>query len=122
MSKRHRARLDKHAADQAKHREDLAEKKAPDREDFGRGALTTILVLYDLACRSSDDENAGLELAMMLRRGVVENLEQVGFDPEQIKIRFDRMSERPQADRERWRIKRKWNAELKAQKEASAQK
>jgi hypothetical protein len=122
MSKRHRARLDKHAKDQAKHREDLAEKKAPDREDFGRAALTTILILYDAACNRLEDKDAGLELATTLRRGVVEHLEHVGFDGEQSAIRFDKMADRAVKDHERWRVKREWHAEAKAQKKASAGK
>ena len=122
MSKRHRARLDKHAEDQAKHRADLAEKKAPNREHFGRAALTVVLILYDAACNDSEDKEAGLELATTLRRGIIENLEHVGFDREQAVIRFDKMSERAAKDRERWRVKREWNAEAKAQKKASAGK
>jgi hypothetical protein len=122
LSRRGRARLDRHAANQAKHREKLVEKKAPDREHFGRAALSTILILYDAACYRLEDKDAGLELATTLRRGVIEHLEHVGFDREQIAIRFDKMADRAVKDHERWRIKREWNAEAKAQKKASAEK
>jgi len=122
LSRRGRARLDRHAANQAKHREKLVEKKAPDREDFGRAALATILILYDGACKRLEDKGAGLELATTLRRGVIEHLEHVGFDREQAAILFDKMAERAIKDHERWRVKREWKAEVKAPKEANAQK
>lgn len=106
MSRRARARLDRHAANQAKHRKRLAEKKAPDREDFGRAALTVTLMVYQA--------DPGSELAVMIRGAVVRELEHVDFDREQAEIRFDKMVERLAKDRERWRAKRKWIAEVGA--------
>jgi hypothetical protein len=114
MSKRRRARLDQRAGHQTKYRKTLSEKKAPTREDFGRAALNVALILFDAAV-NMDDEASGLELANTLRRGIVEDLEHVGFAREQIIVRFDKMSERATEDRERWRIKREWMEEKRNQ-------
>lgn len=110
MSKRRRARLDQRAGHQTKYRKMLSDKKAPTREDFGRAALNAILILYE-ALINTADKAAGMELADTLRRGIIENLEFVGFDHEQIVIRFDHMAERAVEDRERWRAKREWMGE-----------
>ena len=50
----------------------LAEKKAPNRERFGRTHLTVVLILYDAAFNKRKDKEAGLELATTLRRGIIE--------------------------------------------------
>lgn len=110
MSKRKRARLDRHATDQSNYREDLDAKKAPTREDFGRAALTVVLVFYDEACSSTDDKNPGLELANILRLKISEVLEACDFSREQIVMRFDRMSLRAVTDHQRWRASRKRKA------------
>lgn len=106
LSRRGRARLDRHAANQAKHRENLAEKKAPNREDFGRAALTVALVLYHA--------DPGSDVPDAIRRAIVRELEHVGFDREQAVMRFDKMTERAAKDRQRWRVKREWVEEMKA--------
>jgi hypothetical protein len=115
MSKRKRARLDQRTKHQKNYRSSLVDKKAPNREHFARAALTVALILYEKAV-SVDDKAAGLVLADTLRLGIAGNLEHLGFDPDQIKIRFDKMAERAVQDRERWRVKREWKAEVRAQK------
>lgn len=113
MSRRRRARLDQHAANQKKYRYSLLKKNAPNREAFGRAALNAILVLYDHAC--NQPANNGRELVELLHKMVIGNLEHVGFDREQCIIRFDQMADKVQGDRERWRNKRSWSAETRGQ-------
>ena len=108
MSRRTRARLDRHAANQTNYRKREEKKGAPDREDFGRAALTVALVLYNA--------DPGSDIPDSIRRAIVRQLEYVGFDPQQAVIKFDKMAGRAEKDRERWRVKREWIKERKAGK------
>jgi hypothetical protein len=93
-SKRRRARMDKHAADQASYRKNLKVKRAPDREDFGRAALACCLGLY---ARDPSDKRA-----QQLRNGILTVLTDLGFDPEQTAVRYGRMAERSSDDLKAW--------------------
>lgn len=106
-SRRKRARLDQHATAQTRYRETLSEKNAPTREDFARMALSYVLFVYET--------NHGSELAAQIRRAVVEPLIGAGFDREQVEIRFGRMAERASENRERWRHRREWDRQRKAE-------
>jgi hypothetical protein len=111
MTRRRRARLDRRCEIQSQHRADLEAKGAPRREDFGRAALAYVLFLYHA--------NAQSDLAVAARKAVIGELAQVGFDEEQAKVRFSRMSERVRDDRRRWRKSRKRKAEHSATQKVS---
>lgn len=79
-------RKDRHADAQIAYRVHLKEKKAPDREDFGRAALVLILLNFDHKPQSN--------LAKWLYEALTSELTQDGFDEYEVKKRFSDMADR----------------------------
>jgi hypothetical protein len=104
LSRRRQARLDRHAANQRKHKAKKKAARVPDREDFGRAALGCALVLY---ARDTTDRRA-----MSWRRGIVELLIDLGFDRRGTERRYAEMALRISHDVNAWRAKRIFEGKL----------
>jgi hypothetical protein len=91
-----------HANTQFKYRDRKRRRNSPDREDFGRAALTVVLLL------SRDLENR--EFAEAVRRSVTSRLTYVGFDHTEVEAVFSRMMTRISDDAEAWKCYKEWQS------------
>jgi hypothetical protein len=89
-----------HANSQLKHRLGLERKRAPVRADYA----TVVLGLF-LQALNKPERHPVIQL---MSDAVEYELGLADFDPEQIKIRFDRMLEDCENDLKEWRRRRAW--------------
>jgi hypothetical protein len=99
IAKRRERQRDAHADTQSRYRAKMAEKNGADREDFGRAALTIILLL----CKNVEND-----FTISLRKSVIDQLVKVGFDRDEANAKFDRMRERAADDSDAWKRYRHW--------------